>query len=426
MRINCFRYGRSQPLLWMNIEEFVATNGYSFLICSLRRFSRRRWEARYSSLSRAFSARLFSSICQPAIARLVASCIFLSNCPDLYSSWKICEPTRVGFGPTMITMPLNRSDVRLSIIVSNSASIPLFINSSTNAKAASCSGDLSLETNQSQSLMLVEHKPTVTPSCSALTVRVFSLMRQPAPCKTHASWKPKFMDSGPTIIATRIPENRDKCEAGPEISIRLGEVRASSSSFAFRSSSTLPERNTFVASSMAARSFASPASLLASPASLFSFDDSHSENGRHINSPAIPKIKTTSNFFFSFCLCHSTSMRSLGLSGIRMRPSQGNSPQTPAKTISVKMMSNQPHRGMNDTDKTSKENADAIILGTRVVAICSWITGAALIVLGFLTIADCEFKACRIQNAVQPHIAVFSPFATKSNAFRTRPRGLLT
>ena len=37
----------------------------------------------------------------------------------------------------------------------------------------------------------------------------------------------------------------------------------------------------------------------------------------------------------------------------------------------------------------------------------------------FLTIADCEFKARRIQNAVQSHTALFSPFATKSNAFRT-------
>jgi hypothetical protein len=38
----------------------------------------------------------------------------------------------------------------------------------------------------------------------------------------------------------------------------------------------------------------------------------------------------------------------------------------------------------------------------------------------FLTIADCEFKARRIQNAVQTHTAVFSPFATKGNTFRTR------
>src|SRR6266478_5376570 len=33
----------------------------------------------------------------------------------------------------------------------------------------------------------------------------------------------------------------------------------------------------------------------------------------------------------------------------------------------------------------------------------------------FLTIADCEFKARRIQNT---HTAVFSPLAAKSNAFR--------
>lgn len=33
----------------------------------------------------------------------------------------------------------------------------------------------------------------------------------------------------------------------------------------------------------------------------------------------------------------------------------------------------------------------------------------------FLAIADCEFKARRIQN---PHTAVFSPLAAKSNAFR--------
>lgn len=37
----------------------------------------------------------------------------------------------------------------------------------------------------------------------------------------------------------------------------------------------------------------------------------------------------------------------------------------------------------------------------------------------FLTIADCEFKARRIQNAVQDHADVFSFFAMKSNAFRT-------
>jgi hypothetical protein len=42
----------------------------------------------------------------------------------------------------------------------------------------------------------------------------------------------------------------------------------------------------------------------------------------------------------------------------------------------------------------------------------------------FPTIADCEFKARRIQNAVQPHAAVFSPFATKSNAFRTHSEAI--
>ena len=37
----------------------------------------------------------------------------------------------------------------------------------------------------------------------------------------------------------------------------------------------------------------------------------------------------------------------------------------------------------------------------------------------FLTIADCEFKARRIQNAVLAQAVVFSPLAAKSNAFRT-------
>ena len=36
----------------------------------------------------------------------------------------------------------------------------------------------------------------------------------------------------------------------------------------------------------------------------------------------------------------------------------------------------------------------------------------------FLTIADCESEARRIQNSILSHAAVFSPFATKSNAFR--------
>ena len=37
----------------------------------------------------------------------------------------------------------------------------------------------------------------------------------------------------------------------------------------------------------------------------------------------------------------------------------------------------------------------------------------------FLTIADCEFKAHRVQNVSESHAGVFSPFATKSNALRT-------
>ena len=162
--------------------------------------------------------------------------------------------------------------------------------------------------------------------------------------------------------------------------IFLGCNFCSSAMLLERNSSTVNKTEAVFDSAIFACSFdaaafvsAIPAKILASPASLLNFEDSHSENGRHPTSPAIPKIRRNSNFFFSFSRLHLADVLPTELFGINHFKAQWDSPHSATNTTILNKISNHPQSGIEGING----------IGFWVFAILCWTTSLVLIVFGF-------------------------------------------
>ncbi len=124
----------------------------------------------------------------------------------------------------------------------------------------------------------------------------------------------------------------------------------------------------------------SAAAIHALAASLFNSADSMSEGGKQPSSPRTPKIKIIPSLFFNFSRLHPIGIRSFSLSGAILRIAKGHSLNTPIKTNPVETISPQPQIGID-------EKMD---IGIWIVAICTWVTVAALMIVALFRFFDLD------------------------------------